>query len=159
MRVISEVFRESQSRKARAMHADPAYRMVWLKGLEAVHAINRRRHAARKAAFARRAAALLANHPALCRPRVRAALLAAAEAFGVELWEMIGPNRRQTRPASRAQRSVIAELYEPAPGGGSAGHAFHYGIAELGRVLGLDHSTVRYAVRQSRLAGASHEHA
>lgn len=159
MRAISEAFRESQSRKARAMHADPVYRMVWLETLSRARAANQARLARQRAAFAARAEVLVADHPALRRQRVRAVLAAVSVEHRVPVWQIIGRYRRQTRSAVLARRAVIAELYEPAPGVGSTGHAFHYGIAELGRVLGLDHSTVHYAVRQSRLSEASHEHA
>lgn len=149
MRVISAAFRESQARKARALHADPAFRLAWLETLARARAANQARLARQRAAFAARAEAMVADHPALRRPRVRAVLEAVSAEHDVPVWQIIGRYRQRTRAAAMARRAVIVALHEPAPGAGSAGHVFHYGLAELGRVLGMDPSSVHYAIRQA----------
>lgn len=71
------------------------------------------------------------------RPIVRRAIESAVAETGVDPLNIIGRNRRHTRPVVAARRKVIVDLY-----GQPCGRDSRYGIAEIGRVLGLHHASV-----------------
>lgn len=90
-----------------------------------------------------------------CPPRVRALVARAADEAALEVFEIFGKNRRQTREAVRARDRVIAALY-----GQPAGAGLVYGLSLIGRVLKMHHSSVLESLRRSGVVGpkgAAHE--
>lgn len=79
-------------------------------------------------------------------PTVKAAIRSASERYGVPPDEIAGPKKRSHKRAVMARRDVIRELYDPKTSEDFRHSKFQFGLSEIGRQLGIDHTTVFYAV-------------
>lgn len=80
--------------------------------------------------------------PGMRRDAVQRAVVAASLQFGLPIPLIVGARAIRSPRAVAARQHIIAALYDPATAG-RYNHGFAYGISEVGRVLGLDHATVR----------------
>lgn len=80
---------------------------------------------------------------AINRPIIRRIIAEVSAEMRVKKREIAGATRRSTRAAALARRLVIARLL-----GQPCGFERQYGIAEIGRALGIDHSTAHYHIKK-----------
>lgn len=84
--------------------------------------------------------------------RARKAIEHAAKTYGVPTHDLVGPKKRRYRKAVDARYAVIRELYDPSTQGTtSSGRSFRWGASAIARALGIDHTTVIYAVSKMGL--------
>ena len=84
-------------------------------------------------------------------PRVKKSIESASRIYGVPVDDLIGPRKRRYTEAVNARHSVIRELYDPATAGVRSSYSFRWGSAEIGRQLGMDHTSILYAVEKMGL--------
>ena len=91
------------------------------------------------------------------RRAVRRVVLRACLKRGVPAALVVGPALRQTARAVAARREIIAALYDPRTAGSHVVDGRAWGISKLGRVIGLNHSSVLRLVRQAGVHGGARE--
>jgi len=71
------------------------------------------------------------------RSRAKDLIQRLANKHQVAVWEIIGPNPRRSRPVMTARRAIVRQLAITFPGAS---------YSEIGRVVGINHTSVLYAL-------------